>query len=155
MTTPRSLLTRPFLAKLESTSGTDNPADGAEWGLYAESTADADGRVTLRLQWPKQAKPEPEPPNPHLAELEAVWPAKWEHRPIAICGLRCELRGVSLMAYHRPWDDRWSWEFCAEEDAEDGYLHRRVGKESTAAEAVAALKSALREYASRLLELAE
>jgi hypothetical protein len=133
------------------------PPKPTEWGLYAESAADADGRVTLRLQWPsKVPTPPPAPPSPHAAELKAAWPAKWMlvDTGYDAADLTYDANGVTLRVRYF---GGWEWELSADEDfyqnSTNGYS--RNGDATTAIEAVAALKSALREYANRLLELAQ
>jgi hypothetical protein len=135
------------------------PPKSTEWGMYAESDADTGGRFTLRLQWPSRTPEPPRQPSPHAEELKAAWPAKWTpaapaswHNPV---DLSHDADGVTLRAYYG--HGGWTWELSADEDHYQGSTngYSREGNTATAAEAITVLKAALREYAHRLLDLAE
>jgi hypothetical protein len=92
-----------------------------------------------------------------MSLLMAAWPAKWT--PIALSRpddieLRHDAGGVTLSV--RAHYFAWAWELSADEDhyqnSTEGYA--RKGAAETPDAAVAALKAALHEYATRLLDLA-
>lgn len=91
-------------------------------------------------------------------ELNAAWPEKWT--PVALSDpgdieLEHDAGGVTLRV--RAAHFRWKWSLSADENHFQGSTegYRREGFADTPRAAVDVLKSALREYAARLMDLAQ